>query len=56
MMNLKSIERQSHYFGARLREQFDAIIHIADTHAVEPLERIAPWHDGEALATYLEGI
>jgi erythromycin esterase-like protein len=32
-------ERLSHYFHARLPEQFDAVIHIDETHAVEPLER-----------------
>jgi erythromycin esterase-like protein len=32
-------ERQSHYFPARLPEQFDAILHIDDTSALEPLER-----------------
>jgi len=32
-------ERFSHYFHARLPEQFDAIIHLDDTHAVEPLDR-----------------
>jgi erythromycin esterase-like protein len=32
-------ERASHYFPARLPEQFDAVIHIDETHALEPLER-----------------
>jgi erythromycin esterase-like protein len=32
-------ERQSHYFRARLAEQFDAVIHLEKTRAVEPLER-----------------
>jgi len=32
-------ERYSHYFDARLPEQFDVIIHIDETHALEPLER-----------------
>jgi hypothetical protein len=34
-------ERQSHYFRARVSEQFDAVIHIDETRAVEPLERTA---------------
>lgn len=34
-------ERASHYFRTRLPEQFDAIIHIDETHALEPLERWA---------------
>jgi erythromycin esterase-like protein len=32
-------ERLSHYYHARLAEQFDAMIHIDETRAVEPLER-----------------
>ena len=34
-------ERQSHYFRARVADQFDAVIHIDETRAVEPLERTA---------------
>ena len=30
-------ERQSHYFEARLAQQFDAVIHLDQTRAVEPL-------------------
>jgi len=33
-------ERISHYFRARLPDQFDALFHIDETHALEPLE---PW-------------
>lgn len=32
-------ERQRHYFKARLSKQFDAVIHLDETRAVEPLER-----------------
>jgi erythromycin esterase-like protein len=32
-------ERTSHYFSARLPEQFDAVLHIDETTALEPLER-----------------
>jgi len=32
-------ERASHYFQARLPEQFDALIHIDDTKGVQPLDR-----------------
>jgi len=32
-------ERLSHYFNARLSEQFDWLIHIDQTRALEPLER-----------------
>lgn len=45
-------ERASHYFRARLAEQFDAVIHLDDTRAVEPLERTARWETGEAPETY----
>jgi erythromycin esterase-like protein len=34
-------ERVSHYFHARLAAQFDAVLHIDDTSALEPLERWA---------------
>jgi erythromycin esterase-like protein len=45
-------ERWSHYFHANLAEQFDAIIHIDETHAVEPLERTSIWDEGELPETY----
>jgi erythromycin esterase-like protein/orotate phosphoribosyltransferase-like protein len=45
-------ERQSHYFHARVADQFDAVVHIDDTRAVEPLERTAGWEEGEAPETY----
>ena len=38
-------ERLSHYFRARLSNQFDAVIHIDETHALQPLE---PWAVDEA--------
>ncbi|HEV2126044.1 MAG TPA: erythromycin esterase family protein, partial [Chloroflexota bacterium] len=40
-------ERQSHYFNAHLSEQFDALIHIDQSRAVEPLERTPRWTNGE---------
>lgn len=45
-------ERLSHYFHARLPEQFDAIIHIDKTRAVEPLEQTSIWEEGELPETY----
>ena len=45
-------ERVSHYFHARVAEQFDAVIHLDRTRAVEPLERTARWHDAEPPETY----
>jgi erythromycin esterase-like protein len=49
-------ERRSHYFHARLPEQFDAVIHMDDTRAVEPLERTAAWEAGELAETYPSGL
>jgi erythromycin esterase-like protein len=45
-------ERLSHYFHARLPEQFDVMLHYDVTRAVEPLERTGEWERGEAPATY----
>jgi erythromycin esterase-like protein len=45
-------ERQSHYFHARLPQQFDAILHYDTTRAVEPLERTGLWERGEVPETF----
>ncbi len=45
-------ERQSHYFRARLTEQFNAVLHYDTTRAVEPLERTSLWDRGELPETY----
>jgi erythromycin esterase-like protein len=45
-------ERVSHYFHARLSDQFDAVLHFDETTAVEPLERVAVLDDGEPPETY----
>jgi erythromycin esterase-like protein len=48
-------ERVSHYFRARLPEQFDAVLHIDQTSALKPLERWA--HDEVDLPeTYPYGV
>ncbi|MFC7649474.1 erythromycin esterase family protein [Streptosporangium lutulentum] len=49
-------ERRSHYLHARVAEQFDAVIHIDETRAVEPLERTAGWTEGEIPDTYPIGL
>jgi erythromycin esterase-like protein len=49
-------ERQSHYFYARLAEQFDAVIHFDRTRAVEPLEKSASWVRTEVPETFPSGI
>lgn len=48
-------ERQSHYFYANLAEQFDFLIHIDSTSAVEPLERTSIWDEGELPETFPSG-
>jgi erythromycin esterase-like protein len=45
-------ERRSHYFYARLPDQFDAVLHFDETRAVEPLERTAEWDAGEVPETF----
>jgi erythromycin esterase-like protein len=47
-----STERLSHYFEARLAEQFDAVIHFDRTEAVEPLDLTSGWTTGEPPETY----
>lgn len=49
---LPQSERISHYFNARLSDQFDAIIHLDETQGLEPLERTPHWETGEAPETY----
>jgi hypothetical protein len=39
-----------------LSDQFDAVIHIDETRAVEPLERTVEWDEGEVMETYPTGI
>ncbi|MDQ1664565.1 MAG: hypothetical protein QOH75_596, partial [Actinomycetota bacterium] len=45
-------ERESHFFRARMADQFDAVIHLQETRALEPLERTARWEEGELPDTY----
>jgi erythromycin esterase-like protein/hypoxanthine phosphoribosyltransferase len=49
-------ERNSHYFHARLSQQFDAVIHIDETRALEPLERTSEWEAGELPETFPWGV
>jgi erythromycin esterase-like protein len=48
-------ERASHYFSARLPEQFDLVVHIDRTRALEPLEE---WgrHEVDLPETYPTGV
>ena len=45
-------ERPSHYFHARLSDQFDAVIHFDETTAVRPLERDGLHDEEEVPETY----
>lgn len=45
-------ERQSHYFQARLPDQFDAVLHFGETCAVKPLETTEAWEAGELPETF----
>ena len=49
-------ERQSHYFHARLADQFDVVLHVDHTHALEPLEPTSEWTRGEPPETYPTGL
>ncbi len=49
-------ERASHYFGARITEQFDAVIHIDETSAVLPLERVSGWGGADLPETFPLGL
>jgi erythromycin esterase-like protein len=49
-------ERPSHYFPARLDHQFDVVIHIDRTSALQPLDDIAAWDPLEPPETYPTGI
>lgn len=53
---LPETERESHYFDARLSQQFDAVLHFDQTRAVEPLERTVEWETGEVAETFPSGI
>ena len=48
-------ERVSHYFRARLPQQFDAVLHIDRTTALEPLERWAV-EEADLPETYPSGV
>jgi erythromycin esterase-like protein len=49
-------ERVSHYFEASLADQFDAVIHLDETTAVEPLDRSPGWDPVEPPDTYPTGL
>ncbi|CAB4542518.1 unannotated protein [freshwater metagenome] len=49
-------ERASHYVDADLVRQFDVVIHIDHTTAVEPLDAGVHWERGELPDTFPTGI
>lgn len=49
-------ERTSHYFEAQLTHQFDAVIHIDETRAVEPLDATAGDLTGEPPESFPSGL
>ena len=49
-------ERHSHYFKAQLAGQFDAVIHIDETSALEPLNITPGWDTGEVMETFPTGM
>lgn len=53
---LPATERQSHYYHVRPGDQFDAIIHIDETRALEPLAVTSQWVAGETPETYPTGL
>jgi erythromycin esterase-like protein len=53
---LPQSELASHYFQARLSDQFDAVIHFDHTRAVEPLEPVAPIPLAEPAETFPTGV
>lgn len=48
-------ERPSHYFSARMPEQFDLLVHVDRTRALEPLEKWAR-HEIDLPETYPSGV
>lgn len=53
---LPATERQSHYYHVRPADQYDALVHIDTTRALEPLEVTGEWVAGETPETYPSGL
>lgn len=49
-------ERVSHYFLASLPNQFNALLHFDETHALQPLDLVEHWQINEEPETYPFGI
>jgi erythromycin esterase-like protein len=55
VLYLPETERSSHYFHAHLARQFDWVIHMDTTSALEPLDPVSEWMKGEE-QTYPFGV
>jgi erythromycin esterase-like protein len=53
---LPEMERISHFFTARLADQFDVVVHFDEARAVEALERTAEWERGRVPETFPSGL
>ena len=53
---LAQAERLTHYFHARLPDQFDFVVHLDDTQALEPIERTSEWVEGDVPTPYPFGV
>jgi erythromycin esterase-like protein len=53
---LPATERASHYYYVRPADQYDAIIHIDRTRALQPLEPTSIWVEGQTPETYPSGL
>jgi len=48
-------ERNSHYLASSLARQFDAVLHVDASHALQPLDRPANWPKPGEAQTYPSG-
>lgn len=53
---LPESERVSHYFHARFADQFDAVLHVDRTTALQPLDWSGTWERGEVPETFPTGL
>lgn len=53
---LPQTERSSHYFEASIAAQFDAVFHLDETRAVEPLDTPDTWRRHEETETFPFGV
>lgn len=49
-------ERTSHYFRSALSNQFDAVIHLDETKAIEPIDPPESWHGSGLPETFPSGV